>query len=89
MKTLASLFAGAVTITEQAGVVKLNFNDSASLGGGAAAGWLAISGQASIVLNGKQDFDLIMATIEAHSPAALVPIEQGAQTVGDAAIANA
>ena len=89
MKTLASLWSGAVTVTEEAGVVKLNFNDSKSLGAGKAAGWLKVSGQASIVLDGRQDFDLLMGVIESHSPAALVPIEQGAQLLGDAAISKA
>ena len=89
MKTLASLYNGAITITEQGGTVKVNFNDSASLGGGLAAGWLQVEGQASIVLSGKQDFDLLMQLIEAHSTAAVLPAEAGIQAAGDAAIARA
>lgn len=87
MNTWASLFGGAVTITEQGGVVKLNFNDSGNLGGGNAAGWLQVSGQASVVLNGKQDFDLLASVIEAHSPSAIVPLEQAGQAAVDAGIA--
>lgn len=89
MKTLLSLANGAFTITEQGGVFTISLNDKVSVGGGKAAGIVSLQGAGSIVLSGKQAFDLGMALLEAHSPAALVPIEEGAQAIADAAISEA
>jgi hypothetical protein len=89
MKTLLSLANGAFTITEEGGVFTFSFNDQAALGGGEAAGVASVKGSGSLVLSGKQAFDLGMKLLEAHSPAAMVPLEQGVQAVADAAIADA
>jgi hypothetical protein len=89
MKTLLNAGNGALVITEQGGDFTFTFSEQAALGGGAAAGIVSVQGAGSVVIKGKVGFDLAMKMIEAHSPAALVPIEQGAQALGDAAISNA
>lgn len=87
-KQLLNLGNGVLVISEQGGSFTVGFSEKASLGGGKAAGILSVQGEGSLVLSGKQAFDLGMALIEAHSPAAFIPIEQGIQAAGDAAISN-
>lgn len=89
MKTLVSLGNGAFTITEEGGAFTVSFNEKLAVGGGAASGILSLQGSGSAVLSGKQAFDLGMKLLEAHSPAALVPFEQGAQAIADGAISGA
>lgn len=81
-----SLPGGSIVVSESAGQVSIAIEEVQSVGGGQAAGVVAIKGSASLVLSGKQAFDLGMAFLEAHSPAALVPVEAGVQALGDAVI---
>jgi hypothetical protein len=85
-KQLVNLDGGALVVSEQGGVFTVALDKSVSLGGGAAAGVISVEGQGSVVLSGKQAFDLGMALLEAHSPPALQPLEAGAQAIGDGVI---
>lgn len=89
MKTLLSLDGGVLVITEEGGAFTLTINESASIGGGLAAGVVSVKDAGSIVLSGKQAFDLGLKLLEAHSPAAFVPAEEAVGAVADAAIADA
>lgn len=86
MKVLFELAGGAVQVTEDAGNFALVVNKDLLVGGGSAAGILELEGAGKVVLKGKAAFDLGMKLLEAHSPAALVPLEQGVQAIADAAI---
>ena len=88
MKTLLNLGNGIFVITEQGGVFTFTLTDSISLESGPAEGVLKAQGAGSLVLSGKQAFDLGMELLKAHSPAALVPIEQIAQSIADSTIAG-
>lgn len=88
MKVLLNLGNGALVLSEQAGVFTLALNAQAQVGGGEAAGVVAVQGSGSIVLNGKLAFDLGMKILEAHSPAAIVPLEQIVQGIADTAISQ-
>ena len=88
MKTLLNLGNGALVLSEQGGVFTLALTDSASLGGGSAAGAISVSGSGSVILQGKLAFDLGMKLLEAHSPAALVPLEAGAAAIVDGVVAG-
>lgn len=88
MKTIFATTDGSVTLTEQAGQFTLTLKESQTVGGGKAAGILSAQGSGAVVLQGKVAFDLGMAILESHSPAALVPFEQGAQAMADATIAS-
>lgn len=85
-KELFNFGNGAVVLSEEAGVVTLSLSEQASLGGGEAAGVISVQGSGSVVLKGKVGFDLAMKLLEAHSPAAFVPIEVAAAAIVDAAI---
>lgn len=87
MKELLNLGNGAVVVSEQAGDFTLALSETAALGGGSAAGVVSVQGSGSVILKGKMAFDLGMKLIEAHSPAALVPIEEGAAAIVDSTIA--
>lgn len=86
MKELLNLGGGAVVLSEQAGDFVLSINEKAALGGGSASGVVSVQGSASVVLKGKLAFDLGMQILEAHSPAAIVPLEQGIEAIADGAI---
>lgn len=86
MKELLNLGNGLLVVSQQAGVLSIVINAKAQAGGGLAAGVVSVEDSGSISLNEKQGFDLAMAILMAHSPAALVPFEKGAQAVADAAI---
>ena len=88
MKTIFSVGNGVLTLTEQGGDFTLSINAKADLGGGSAAGVVSVQDSGSLVLKGKLAFDLGMALLEAHSPATLVPLEQGAAAVVDGVIAG-
>ncbi len=87
MKTLASLDGGAILLQEQGGVFTLSVNEKASIGGGKASGIVSVQGQGSVVLNGKQLFDLLAAAAEGVVPAAIKPAIEGAIALADAEIA--
>lgn len=87
MKELLNLGNGAMILSEQAGDFTLAFSEQAALGGGSAAGIVAVQGSGSVIIKGKLAFDIGMKLLEAHSPAALVPLEAGAAAVVDAAVA--
>lgn len=82
MNKLLSLANGAVTITEEAGVVSINVNEA--LGGGEAAG--IVSGTATIKLNAAQGLQLAEKLLNAHLPAALLPGALLVEGVANAAI---
>lgn len=88
MKTIFNLGNGLLVLTEQGGIFTLTLTGKATLGGGAVAGVVSAQGAGSIVISGKQAFDLGMSILEAHSPAALVAIEQAGQAMADVAITN-
>ncbi len=83
-----SLPGGSLVVSESGGAISVAIQESQSVGGGAAAGVLSVQGSGSVSLSGKQGFDLMMALIEAHSSAAIVPIEKEAQALADAGIAS-
>lgn len=80
---------GMLTLDEEGGDFTLALNASAQLGGGQAAGVVSAEGSGKLVLKGKAAFDLGMKLLEAHSPAALVPLEQGAAAIVDGVIGQA
>ena len=88
MKTIFNLGNGAITLTEQAGQFTLAFNKDLLAGGGKALGIVELEGSGKLVLQGKVAFDLGMAILEAHSPAALLPLEEIGQAAADVAIAQ-
>ena len=76
MKTLISLFAGAVTITEQGGNVFLNLNQSC--GGGKVAGWLKLSGTIELgAMTAIEAGETVLATLLPASLAPLVLVIEG------------
>jgi hypothetical protein len=89
MKTLLSLMGGALVLTEQGGLFTLTFDDKLAVGGGKAAGVVSVQGQGSIVLSGKQAFDLLAEMVESHVPAPAAAAVAAIEAVADAAIAGA
>ncbi len=89
MKQLLNVGNGALVLNEEGGSLSLEFNESLLVGGGEAAGIISIKGSGSVVLSGRQGLHLLLKAIEAHSPAALVPMEQAAEAIIDSAIAKA
>lgn len=87
-KVLFNVGNGALILSEQGGDFSLQFSEQVSVGGGVAAGVVAVQGSGSVVLKGKMAFDLGMALLEAHSPAAIVPLEQAVQGIADSAISQ-
>lgn len=88
MKVLLDIGHGALVLSEQGGDFTLTISETAALGGGQAAGIVSAQGSGSLVLKGKVAFDLGMAVLKAHSPAALIPLEEGAQAIADAEISK-
>jgi len=88
MKTLLNVGNGALVITEEAGDFTIAVSKAALVGGGSVTGIVSLKGEAKIVVKGKLAFDAGMKLLEAHSPAALVPIEQGAAAVVDGVLSN-
>ena len=82
MKTLASLFGGALTLTEQGGIVSLNFNESLAVG--SAKG--AIQGSGSIQLNAFLFLQLAEAAINKALPSSVAPLIEAAENVANAAV---
>lgn len=87
-KILLNIGNGALVLSEQGGDFTLAVTDQVALGGGPAAGVVSAQGSGAIVLKGKMAFDLGMALLEAHSPAAIVPLEQAVQAIADSAISQ-
>lgn len=87
-KVIFNIGNGALVLSEQGGDFTLALSDQVAVGGGAASGIVSAQGSGSIVLHGKQAFDLGMALLEAHSPAAVVPLEEAVQGIADAAISQ-
>lgn len=86
MKEIMNIGNGAIVISEEGGTFTMAVNDQVALGGGSANGIVSLKGSGTCVVKGKLAFDLAMAVLKAHSPAALVPIESGVQAIADAAI---
>lgn len=93
MKELINVGNGALVISEEGGNIKIAISKKASLsaGGGDIAGIVTVEGEVegAIVVKGKVGFDAGMKLLEAHSPPALVPIEEGARELGDSLIDKA
>lgn len=86
MKTLATYANGAVTVTEDQGVISLNFNESLSVGGGDAAGIIKVQGQGSVQLNCEQGLKLGETLLNAHLPAAVQPLAKVIEGVVEQAV---
>lgn len=76
MKTIASFANGAVSVTEDNGVISLSFDEVASLGGGQASGIVKVQGKGSIVLDGEMGVNLGKALLNSHLPVAVQPLAQ-------------
>lgn len=87
MKTIASFAAGAVTVTEENGVVSLNVDESMSIGGGQASGIVKVQGKGSIVLDGAMGLKLGEALLNSHLPATVLPLAMVVEGVANQAIA--
>lgn len=87
MKTIFTAFNGALTLTEDAGVISLNISEKASIGGGEAAGLLKVAGEASVVLDGATGLKLGEAALNAHLPASVQPLAVVIEGVANQAIA--
>lgn len=83
MKTLLSVANGALTVTEEGGVVSLNID--ASLGGGDAAGM--VKGQASVQLNAQAGLQLGEKLLNAHLPSSVQALASVVETVANSAVA--
>jgi hypothetical protein len=82
MKTWLSLLGGALTITEQGGVVSLNWDES--LGGGKAAGILV--GQGSLKLSALVGLQLGEQELNSELPASVEPVAEAVEGVVNAAV---
>lgn len=87
MKTIFSAANGAVQLVEDGGVFTLQLSESASLGGGQAAGVLKVQGQGSVILDGQTGLKLGEAMLNAHIPAPLLPLAQVVEGVANQAVA--
>lgn len=85
-KQIASFANGAVTLTEDAGVFSLNFDESVSVGGGVAAGIAKVKGTGSVQLDAGLGLKLGEALLNAHLPASLLPLAQVIEGVANQAI---
>jgi hypothetical protein len=88
MKTLLSLANGALVLTEEGGTFTLTLNDQLEVGGGKAAGIVSIKGAGSIVMSGKQAFDLLAAVAASHLPAPAAAVVETVQAIADTAISG-
>ena len=86
-KLIFSALNGAVTLTEDAGVFTLALADSASIGGGVAAGIAKVGGDAHLVLDGATGLKLGEALLNSHLPAAALPLATVVETVVNTAVA--
>jgi hypothetical protein len=82
-KTIFGLFGGAVSLTENAGIFTLSFDES--LGGGAAKG--IVVGSGSVQFNGPQGLQLGWKLLNAHLPASLAPLAPVVEGVINTAVA--
>lgn len=89
MKQLLNVGNGAIVISEDGGDFTLEVSETAALGGGQAAGIVAVQGSGKVVLKGRVAFDLGVALIKAHAPAALQPVIDEAGKLADVAIDKA
>lgn len=89
MRTLLNLGDGALVITEEGGDVTLAVSKTEAVGGGKAADILEAEGSGKIVFkSGTVGLKLAVAFVEAHSPAAIVPFEEEAAVLAEAAVAK-
>lgn len=88
MKTIFSLYNGALVLTEQGGVFTLSFDESLAVGGGLAAGVISFKGQGSLVLSAAQAAILGEGLLNGVVPAALLPLAKEVEGVANAAIAS-
>lgn len=86
MKTIASLADGKVMLTEEAGVFSLSFDESASIGGGAAAGVVKVAGKGTVQLDSLAAIHLGEALLNSKLPEAVKPIAEMVEGVAEKAI---
>lgn len=86
MKQIVSLAGGAIVLNENAGVFTLSLNESASIGGGQAAGIVKVQGVGSVVLDGETGLKLGQALLNAHLPASVQALASVIEGVADQAI---
>jgi hypothetical protein len=87
MKTIFSLAGGKVSLVEDAGVFTLNVSESASVGGGSAAGIVKVQGEGSVVLDAAAGVKLGEALLNAHLPASVLPLATVIEGVANQAVA--
>lgn len=83
MKTIFSAFGGAVVLTEQAGIFTLSLDET--IGGGLAKN--IVTGSGGLVLNAPTGIQLGEALLNAHLPAAVLPLAEVVEGVANQAIA--
>lgn len=86
-KQILSLYGGAITLNEDSGVFTLSLADSASIGGGQAAGIVKVQGSASLVLDAASGLKLGEALLNAHLPVSVQPLALVVEGVANQAIA--
>ena len=82
MKTIKSYLNGAITITENAGSLFLNMDDS--IGGGAAKG--IFEGKATLSLGANQALDVLETDLNKIVPATFLPLVLAVEAVANSAI---
>jgi hypothetical protein len=86
MKQIVSLANGAVVLNEDQGVFTLSLSESASVGGGSAAGVVKVQGSGSVVLDAETGLKLGEALLNSHLPASMQPLAQVVEGVANQAI---
>jgi hypothetical protein len=74
MKTLVNIGNGALVVTENAGQFVVAVSESASLGGGEAAGIVSVKGEATATVDGTVALKLAEAFANSKLPASIEPI---------------
>lgn len=86
MKLIASLANGAVTLTEENGVISLNVDEAISVGGGEAAGLVKVAGKASVQLGAEAGLMLGEKMLNAHLPTSVAPLALVVEGVANQAL---
>lgn len=87
MKVLFENADKSVQLIEDAGVVTLSIDESKSIGGGEASGIVKVAGNAKVILDGALGLKLGEAYLNAHLPAAVVPLAKVIEGIANQAIA--
>lgn len=86
MKQIANFQNGAVTITEENGVFKLNVDESFNVGGGEASGIVKVSGKASVQLDAELALKLGENLLNSMLPPTVLPLAKVIEGVVNQAI---